>query len=107
MRAGHMRNVAKVYAPTTVSDNTGQETYTYSLYRTIYVGLVRDRYSKDESGMVQASGHEEYQLTTRFDSTITYNHHVEFNGVMHRITEIDNFMNLNHEMRIRITAVGQ
>ena len=102
-----MRNVAKVYKPTTETDATGQETYSYAFYRTIYVGLVRDRYRKDETGFIQASGHDEYQLTTRYDSSITYNHHVEFNGVMHRITEIDDFMNLHHELRLRITAVDQ
>ena len=107
MKAGHMRNIAKVYAPSVTTDETGQETYTYSLYKSIYVGLVRDRYRKDESGFIQASGHDEYQLVTRYDSSIGYNHHVEFNGVMHRITEVDNVMNLNHELRLRITAVDQ
>ena len=106
MKAGSMRNIAQVYEPTTVTDETGQETYSYSQYRTIYVALVRDQYSKDETGAVQASGHDSYMLTTRYDPSIGYNHHIEFNGVMHRITEIDNVMNLRHELRIRITAVG-
>lgn len=107
MKAGQMRNVAKVYAPSVTTDETGQETYTYKFYKTIYVGLVRDRYSKDETGFIQASGHDEYQLVTRYDASIGYNHQIEFNGQMLRITEVDDVMNLHHELRLRVTGVDK
>ena len=105
MRAGRMRNIVKVYAPTVSTDSTGQETYSYKLYKTVYASYERDSFSKDEQGFIQASGHETVTFKLRYDSTISYNHRVEFNGVMYRVTAVDNFMNLRHELRLKCVAV--
>ena len=106
MRAGRMRNIVRLYAPTTVSDNTGQETYTYNFYRQVFASYERDSFQKDEAGFIQASGHETITFKLRYDKSITYNHRVEFEGLTYRITGIDNFMNLRHELRIRCVVVN-
>ena len=100
-----MRNVVKVFAPTVTTDNTGQETYSYSFARSIFASYERDSFAKNETGFVQASGHETITFTTRFTPDIGYNHRLEFNGLMYRITAVDNFMNLRHELRLKCTAV--
>ncbi len=105
MRAGRMRNLVKVYAPTTSTDTTGQETYSYKLASTVYASYERDSFSKDETGFIQASGHESITFKLRFDPSITYNHRIEFNGLMYRIVAVDNFMNLRHELRLKCVAV--
>ncbi len=100
-----MRNIVKVYQPKTVTDSTGQETYNYALYKTVYASYERDNYKKDEAGYIQASGHETISFKLRYDENITYNHRIEFEGVMYRITGLDNYMNLRHELRVTVTAV--
>ena len=100
-----MRNIVKVYSPTVSTVNTGQETYSYTLSKTIYASYERDGFSKDETGFIQASGHESVSFTTRFTPDIGYNHRLEFNGLMYRITAVDNFMNLRHELRLTCVAV--
>ena len=105
MRAGQMRFMVDVYAPTSVEGNDGQTTYTYAFYKRIYAGIVRDSMSKSEDGFIQMSGHEEVTLATRFDPNIGYNHRIEWNGTTYRITKVDNVMNLNHKLELSITAV--
>jgi head-tail adaptor len=101
-----MRNIVKVYEPTVSTDATGQETYGYSLYKKVYASYERDAFSKDEAGFIQASGHETISFKFRYDAAISYNHRVEFEGVMYRIVGLDNFMNLRHELRVTCTAVN-
>ena len=105
MRAGRMRNVVNVMEPTTNSDATGQETYSYALYRKVFASYERDGFTKNEDGYIQASGHETISFKLRYDPNITYNHLIEFNGIMYRIIGLDNYMNLNHELRVTVTAV--
>ena len=100
-----MRNIVKVFAPTVSTDNTGQETYTYSLASTVYASYERDSFKKSEDGFIQASGHETVLFKLRYDASIAYNHRIEFNGITYRVTEVDNFMNLNHELRLKCVAV--
>jgi len=105
MRAGSMRNVVEIYAPTVSTDETGQETYDYALYKIVFASYERDNFSKDEQGYIQASGHEKISFKLRYDQSITYNHRILFEGVMYRITGIDNYKNLRHELRVTVTAV--
>ena len=100
-----MRNIVKVYAPTVSTDNTGQETYSYELYKVVFASYERDSFNKSEDGFLQASGHEQISFKLRYDPTITYNHRIEFEGVTYRITGLDNYMNLRHELRVTVTAV--
>lgn len=100
-----MRNTVKVYAPTVSTDSTGQETYSYALHRQVYAAYERDSFRKDENGFIQASGQEDITFTLRYDSSITYNHRIEFEGTMYRITALDNRMNLRHELRLKCVAV--
>ena len=100
-----MRNIIRVFAPKVYTDNTGQETYSYKLASVQYASYERDSFSKSEAGFIQASGHETVTFKLRYDATITYNHRIEFNGLMYRITAVDNFMNLSHELRLKCVAV--
>ena len=105
MRAGNMRNVVEVYKPRVTTDAVGQETYTYDLYKIVFAGYERDSFRKDESGFIQASGQETITFKLRYDSAIGYNHRLVFNDVTYRITSVDNFKNLRHELRIQCVAV--
>jgi SPP1 family predicted phage head-tail adaptor len=101
-----MRNIVKVFAPSVSTDETGQETYSYKLYRKVFASYERDSFSKNETGFIQASGHEEITFKLRYDKSITYNHRMEFEGNTYRIIGLDNFMNLRHELRIKCVAVN-
>jgi len=101
-----MRNIVKVYAPTVSTDSVGQETYSYSLYKKMYASYERDGFDKNENGFIQASGEETITFKVRYDPNITYNHRIEFEGNMYRIIAVDNYMNLRHELRISVVAVG-
>ena len=105
MRAGNMRNVVEVYKPRVTTDAVGQETYTYDLYKIVFAGYERDSFRKDESGFIQASGQETITFKLRYDPTIGYNHRLVFNDTTYRITSVDNFKNLRHELRIQCVAV--
>jgi len=105
MRAGQMRFMVDVMEPTASDGDDGQTTYTYTLYKRIYAGIVRDSMDKNETGMIQASGHEDVTLTTRYDPNIGYNHRIIWNGVTYRISKVDNVLNLNHKLDLTITAV--
>ena len=100
-----MRNIVQLWEPTVTTDNTGQETYSYALYRTVYAQYNRDSFTKSEDGFVQASGQETVSFILRFDPAITYNHRIVFEGETYRITALDNYMNLRHELRLTCTAV--
>lgn len=100
-----MRNTVRLYAPKVTTDDTGQETYSYALYRSVFASYEQDFHTKDEAGIIQASGHEVITFKLRYDPLITYNFRIEFNGITYRITGLDNFMNLNHELRVTVLAV--
>lgn len=105
MRAGAMRFTAEFHNPTQYTDSTGQEGYTYSLYKKTFVGIVRDSMDKNETGFIQASGHEDVTLQTRYDAHIGYNTRVYWNGTWYKINKVDNVMNLNHKLELGMTAV--
>ena len=100
-----MRNLIQVLQPTTVTDTTGQETYTYSPYKTVYASYERDGFKKNETGVIQASGHEEILFKLRYDPNVGYNWRVIFNGITYRVIAVDNYMNLRHELRLKCVAV--
>ena len=103
--AGNMRNVVELWMPTTSTDATGQETYSYALYKIVFAAFERDKYSKSEAGLIQDSGNEEISFILRYDRNITYNHRLIFNDITYRITGIDNHKNLNHWHVVKATAV--
>ena len=101
-----MRNIVDILMPTTSTDATGQETYSYTLYKKVFASYERDSFQKNESGFIQASGHEEITFKLRYDASITYNHRLTFEGNTYRIIGLDNFMNLRHELRVKCVAVN-
>jgi len=101
-----MRNTVDILKPTSSTDATGQETYAYTLYKTVFASYERDAFQKNEAGYIQASGYEEITFKLRYDAAITYNHRMTFEGHTYRIIGLDNFMNLRHELRVKCVAVN-
>ena len=100
-----MRNIVKVYQPTVSTDSTGQETYDYAFRGVTYASYERDSFRKDETGYIQASGSETVTFKCRYTNEIGYNTRLEFNGLTYRVIEVDNYMNLRHELRVKCVAV--
>ena len=105
MRAGAMRQVLEIHNPITSTDSTGQETYSYVLYKKVYGALKRNSMSKTEDGFIQASGTDNVDMTLRYDPNIGFNSRVYWSGTWYRITKADNVMNLNHQLDLTLTAV--
>lgn len=107
MRAGRLRQLVNILNPTTTTDSTGQDVFTYSgiTEANVFAEVRNISQRKTEDGIIQASGQEEYEVWLRYRSDITYNTRLTYNGLTLNITSIEDHRELHHALRLRCEVV--
>jgi SPP1 family predicted phage head-tail adaptor len=106
MRAGQMRQRVDIQNPVTQTDSTGQDTFVYYLSASGYPAMVRNvTQTKSESGVIQNSGQETYEIVMRFTPMVDYNTRFIYQGRVLSVTQIEDHAELRHGMKIRAEAV--
>ena len=106
MRAGQMRQLVTIQNPVTTTDNTGQDTYSYSTVASKVPAEVRNiSQRKTEDGVIQGSGQETYTVKMRYTTLINYNTRLLYNGQILTVMNIQDQNELRHVMNLRCELV--
>lgn len=106
MRAGQMRQMVTIQNPSVVTDNTGQDTYSFSTVASNVPADVKNiSQRKTEDGFIQASGQETYEVWMRYTSLVNYNTRLLYNGQILSVTNIMDQKELRHAMKLRCEVV--
>ena len=102
MRAGRLRQLVDIQQPSSSTDSTGQEVFSYATTDSRVFAEVRNvSQRKTEDGLIQASGQEEWEVWIRYRSDITYNTRLLYNGLTLNVTSIEDHRELRHALRLR------
>ncbi len=108
MRAGQMRQLVSIQNPVTTTDNTGQDTYSFSTVASNVPADVNNiSQRKTEDGIIQASGQETYEVWMRYTSMVNYNTRLLYNGLILSVTNIMNQNELRYAMKLRCEVVDR
>ena len=106
MRSGQLRQLVTIQNPVTTTDNTGQDTYSYSTVASNVPAEVRNiSQRKTEDGVIQASGQETYTVVMRYTNSVNYNTRLLFNDQILTVTNIQYQNELRHVMNLRCELV--
>jgi SPP1 family predicted phage head-tail adaptor len=106
MKAGQMRQLVDIQNPVTETDNTGQDTYSFSTIATKVPADVKNiSQRKTEDGYIQASGQETFEVWMRYNSKVGYNTRLLYRGLVLSVTQVMDQRELNHAMKLRCEVV--
>ncbi len=108
MRAGQMRQLVDIQNPKKVTDNTGQDTYSFSTIATKVPADVKNiSQRKSEDGFIQNSGQETYEVWMRYDSRVGYNSRLLYEGLVLNVTQVMDQKELRFAMKLRCEVVDR
>ncbi len=108
MNAGRMRQLITIQNATSTTDNTGQETYTYTTAASkVWADVRNTSQRKTEDGFVQNSGAETYEVWIRYRPDVNYNTRILFDGLTLSVVNIEDQRQLRHALRLRCEAVNR
>ncbi len=108
MRAGQMRQLVSIQNPVTSTDNTGQDTYSFSTVASNVPADVKNvSQRKPADGDIQNSGQETYEVWMRYTSKVDYNTRLLYNGLILSVTNIMDQKELRHAMKLRCEVVDR
>ncbi len=108
MKAGLMRQLVDIQNPKTETDNTGQDTYSFSTIATKVPADVKNiSQRKSEDGFIQNSGQETYEVWMRYDSRVGYNSRLLYQGLVLNVTQVMDQKELRHSMKLRCEVVDR
>lgn len=103
-----MRQLVDIQSPVKTTDNTGQDTYSFStIARRVPADVKNISQRKSEDGFIQNSGQETYEVWMRYNPKVGYNSRLIYEGLVLNVTQVMDQKELRHSMKLRCEVVDR